>query len=128
MQPNNPDNPYGDQPPSYGQQPPGYGPPPGGGSFGPPAGGTQGNIFGLLALILGIAAIPLLCCFYIGVLPGIAAAVLGYIGKQRVAQGQANNRGMAQAGFILGIVAVALGVVLFIIGVIAQVNLPTYGG
>lgn len=121
--------PYGGQPPQYGQQPPQYGQPgpyptwPGEGTGAP--GGTPSNTQGLLAMILGIAAIPLLCCFYIGFPLGIAAAVLGYLGKKKADQGLATNRGQAQAGFICGLVAVGLGVVLIILAIIGQsLDLP----
>jgi hypothetical protein len=87
--------------------PPPPGPPP---SYSPvPAGGQANqNYFGLIGLILGIASIPLACCFGSGLVFGAAGAVLGYLGKQKAAQGLANNGGQANAGFITGIVGAAL--------------------
>jgi len=79
----------------------------------PPApgpGAAPNNTLGLVALILGIAAIPLVCCFWLGVPVGIAAAVLGFIGKGKAERGEATNRGQALAGMICGIAAVALGI------------------
>jgi hypothetical protein len=80
-------------------------------------GGQPSNTQGLVAMILGIVSIPLLCCLYLGVLTGIAAIVLGMQGKKKAEQGLATNRGQAQAGFILGIVAVGLGVLLLILSI-----------
>ncbi len=72
------------------------------------------NTFGLISLILGIASIPLACCFGSGILFGIVAAVLGYMGKQKAAQGLATNGGQANAGFICGIVGAAIGILWFV--------------
>jgi hypothetical protein len=85
--------------------------------YGPPAGGPSApqNTQGLVALILGIASIPLACCPYLGVPVGIAGAILGYLGKQKAAQGLATNRSQAQTGFICGIIGVVLGIVIVIL-------------
>ena len=45
---------------------------------------------------------------------GIAATVVGTKAKNAVQQGLATNGGAARAGFVLGIVAIALGVVMWI--------------
>ncbi|RLP95620.1 DUF4190 domain-containing protein, partial [Micromonospora sp. BL4] len=130
--------PYGQQPTSgqpYGQQQPYQDPygqqqqPPYGAPAYPNAGYPQqqgqNNTLGLVSMILGIAAIPLLCCFYLGIPLGIAAVVTGYLGRQKAAQGQASNAGQAKAGLICGAVAVGLGILLIILSVVAQVSLPT---
>lgn len=98
--------------------PEGYGPP----GYGPPA--QPQNTLGLVSMILGIISIPLACCRGIGLIFGIAAIVLGYLGKQKVAQGLANNGSQAQTGFICGIVGAGLGILLIILTVILSVNLP----
>lgn len=92
----------------------------------PAPSGAPNNTLGLIALIAGIAAIPLLCCFYLGIPVGVAAIVLGYLGKQKADQGLANNRGQAQAGLICGAVAVGLGLLLLIFAV--GLNLFTLPG
>ena len=61
-------------------------------------------------MILGIAAIPLLCCFGLGVPVGIAGAILGYLGLNKVKAGVATNRSQALTGLICGAVAVVLGI------------------
>jgi len=98
--------------------PEGYGPP----GYGPPA--QPQNTLGLVAMILGILSIPLSCCRGIGLVFGIAAIVLGHLGKQKVAQGLANNRSQAQAGFICGIVGAGLALLLIVLVVLLNVNVP----
>ncbi|MEV1074268.1 DUF4190 domain-containing protein [Micromonospora parva] len=119
--------PYGQQPPyqdPYAQQQPPYGAPTYPNAGYPQAQG-QNNTLGLVSMILGIASIPLVCCLYLGIPVGIAGIVTGYLAKQKVAQGQANNAGQAKAGLICGAVGVGLGILLLILSVVAQVNLPT---
>lgn len=72
----------------------------------PPA--RQNNGMGVAALVMGIVGFLIGPC-------SILAIVFGRIGLNRVARGEAGNRGMAQAGFVLGIV----GLVLWILGMIA---------
>ncbi len=91
--------------------------PPGpGGAPGVP--GQQSNALGLTAMILGIAAIPLACCFYLGLPLGIVAAVLGFLGKNKADQGLATNRGQAIAGLICGIIGAALGLLALLLTVV----------
>ncbi|MGC4803677.1 DUF4190 domain-containing protein [Micromonospora sp. DT233] len=122
--------PYG-QPASgqpYGQDPyaqPLYGAAPGYPNAGYPQAQGQQNTLGLVSMILGIAAIPLLCCLYLGVPVGIAAMVTGFLGRQKATQGLASNAGQAMAGMICGAVAVVLGLLLFVLSVVGQINMPT---
>ncbi len=89
--------------------------------------GAPNNTLGLVSMILGIAAIPLVCCFYLGLPLGIAAVVLGFMGRQKADQGLATNRGQAQAGFFCGIAAIGFAIILIIINVVVNVSLPGYG-
>jgi hypothetical protein len=66
---------------------------------------------GVAALVLGIVG------FLIGP-TSILAIVFGRIGLNRVARGEATNKGVAQAGFVLGIVTL----VLWILGLILLAN------
>jgi hypothetical protein len=126
--------PYGSTPPPYGSTPPAYGSAPaygstssgaGSSSYGstPPAyGGDYGttpspygygtfpkNNLGVWSLVLGLLGI-----FVCGLFAGIPAVIVGGRAKRAVAEGQANNGGMATAGVVLGWIAI----VLSIIGVI----------
>lgn len=138
----NPSDPFGQ--PGYGQptyQQPGYGQPGTGDPYAPPqygtppyppAGGYPGggyavpgmppgqagasNTQGLLAMIFGIASIPLgVCCGILGMGLGVAAVVLGNIGLSKARQGAATNRGMALAGMICGAVGLALWLIITIV-------------
>jgi Domain of unknown function (DUF4190) len=81
-------------------------PPPPGGGYGqpaygsPPAGGT--NKKATWALVTGILGI--LCCGPLG----IVAIILGRSAEQEIRTTGQGGAGMAKAGFILGIVALAL--------------------
>ena len=120
-----PPPPGGDQPsydpnqPAYGQgsfgPPPGYGPPPGGGG-----GGQQNNSMAITSLVLGILGFPLLCCWGLGGLLSIAAIITGSKGKKAAdaSQGRMGGKGMAQAGFILGIIGTVLAVILIALVII----------
>ncbi len=89
--------------------------------FSGPGGGQQ-NTLGLVAMILGIASIPLNCC-YLGVPLGLAAVITGWLGKQKVAQGLASNSGQALAGLICGAVGLVLGL-LNIVLMMVNFSLP----
>lgn len=92
--------------------PPYYGPPPGSYPGGPAA---PQNTQGLVGMILGIAAIPLVCCCGLGVPAGIAGAIVSWFGLQKANQGLATNRGQAMAGLICGGIAAGLGIISWII-------------
>ena len=118
------------QPPNYPPPPP---PPPGGQPPPPPppgqpyqpapqayAAAPPGNQKALISLILGIAS--LVCC---GLIAGIPAAILGNMAKNEIAAsgGTQGGAGMAQAGFILGIIGsiiwLLFGILYFVLVVLA---------
>lgn len=68
------------------------------------------NGMGTAALVMGI-----LQFFCLGLIGSILAIVFGKIGMERADQGLADNRGVAKAGFILGVIGVVLALVGFII-------------
>lgn len=106
--------PYGSPPAYGGPPPPGYGYP-AGGAYAMP----QGNKKALWSMILGI--VSLLCC---GVVTGIVAIVLSQSAKKEIeaSGGMQTGAGQAQAGFILGIIGIALSVV----GIIVVVGTGRY--
>jgi hypothetical protein len=95
---------YGAPPPGYGG-PPGYGAPPGWGPS-PPGYPTGTNQKAVWALVCGIVG---LCCGIVG----IVAIILGNQAKSEIQATGQGGLGMAQAGFVLGIVDLVLGVLWF---------------
>jgi len=71
---------------------------------------------GTAALVMGI-----LQFFCLGTIGSVLAIVFGKIGMNKADQGMATNRGAAKAGFILGIVGLALTVLGIIIALAAGV-------
>jgi hypothetical protein len=107
-------------PPPYGAPPPppyGAPPPP---PYGYPAGGgyavPSSNQKAMWSMILGI--LSLLCC---GVITGTVAVVLAQQAKREIAAsgGMQRGAGQAQAGFILGIIGIALTAIGLIVYAVA---------
>jgi hypothetical protein len=101
---------------SYSDPPP---PPPQYGAPQPPyAGPPPNHPRAVLTLVLGILSIP--CC---GLLTGIPAIILGRTALREIdaAPGQYSGRGLANAGYICGIV----GTVLSVIGIIVNIIIAT---
>jgi hypothetical protein len=78
----------------------------------------------ITALVTGILGIP--CCGC-GVF-SIAAIVFGLLGKKEIAEsnGTRTGAGIAQAGFILGVVGVVLTVLYWILIAVGTFDLNTY--
>jgi hypothetical protein len=135
--PSAPPTPYQQQPyqqqyygqPTYGQQPPPYGAPPPAPypAYGMPPRPNDG--LGLAAMIVGIASLVLMCGYGIGLLGSPVALVMGRISMKRIdrSEGRLGGRGMAQAGFVLGIIGTVL-LVLAIIAVVIVVIIAVGGG
>jgi hypothetical protein len=105
--------PPGPNPGGYQPQPqyPGYTPPP-------------QNGLGVAALVLGILALLSSFTVFGGIGLGIIAVILGIVGRGRVQRGQANNRGVATSGIVLG----ALGVVASVVFIAAGVAIFSWFG
>lgn len=84
-------------------------------SMQPTAPEASQNTFGLLAMILGIASIPLVFCFTMGLSFGGAAIVFGVFGLRSHRQGRATNRGQSIAGIACGAAGATAVIVLIII-------------
>ncbi|MFC5137571.1 DUF4190 domain-containing protein [Actinomycetospora rhizophila] len=124
---------YGQQG-GYGQQP--YGEP----SYAGPGGQTPGwgqpavptkprNGMGIAALVFGILA--LLTCWWLPVVGGIlaiVAIVLGVVGRGRAKRLEANNKGVATTGLVLGIISLLLNIVLSILVFVAGIAFLNFGG
>lgn len=102
---------------SYGTPPPpppepGYGQPAGYGAA--PVGTNKKAIWSLVLGILG-----LLCC---GFLTGIPAIILARSAKKEMAVSGQGGGGLATAGFVLGCIAVAFGVIFVLLALTGNVN------
>lgn len=109
-----PPPPEGGEPSQWGQQPPpGYGYQPGYGGQPPKA-----SPFAITSLVLGIFGVFPCCTLLIF---GIGAIVFGVLAKKEIAESQGARTGaaMAQWGFILGIIGVVLGVLVWILNIAA---------
>ncbi len=86
----------------------------------------------IASLVLGIVAFPSICCYGVpGVAFGITALILGRVSlrKIRAANGAIGGHGLAQAGWICGLVAAVLGaiyaifyLVIIVLGVAGAFN------
>lgn len=80
---------------------------------------TSGNIFGILSLVFGIVSIVICCLYGVGILSGAAAIILGIQGKNKADAGTANNKTLANVGFILGIIGAVLSLIYLILILVA---------
>jgi hypothetical protein len=69
------------------------------------------NGLGTTALILGIVGV-VLAFFYVGGFLGLLALIFGIIGMGKVKKGEANNKGVALTGVILGVVAMLIAIAM----------------
>ncbi|MGW8330757.1 DUF4190 domain-containing protein [Streptomyces sp. NPDC055897] len=118
--------------PAYPQQPgqgyPGY---PGQPAYGYP--GFTGitppqNGFGTAAMVLGIVACASMICTWgvSGIVLGTLALIFGLLAKGRVRRGEANNRGQALAGVIMGIVGIVVGIAILVLMIVVVANAPSH--
>lgn len=123
---------YGSTPPAYGSTPPAYGSSESSSYGTPPAytGGDYGqspygysypkNSLGVWSLVLGLVGI-----FLCGLFTGIPAIVVGHKARGAVAEGQANNPGLATAGIVLGWIGVGVLVLVVVVGGLFAFNSGT---
>ncbi|GAA2046939.1 DUF4190 domain-containing protein [Leifsonia soli] len=119
--------PYGQQPgqpgqqpygqPAYGQPAPGYAQP-----YGQPA--AKSPILSILSLVGGILGILLNIAWGIGFLFGIAAVVLGFIGRNKEPQA----KGFWLTGIILGFVSILIAIIYWIFLAIIFASIASYQG
>ena len=73
------------------------------------------NGLGVAALVIAIIAVVTSLSVMLGVIFGLAAVIVGFSARGRVKRGDADNRGVANAGIFLGVVAIIASVAFFII-------------
>ncbi len=107
------------QPPQYGAypggdppRPPQYGAYPGG--YPPPAAAPPQNGLGVASLVVAIVA---LFSVVGGIVLGVVAIILGFLGRGRVKRGEADNGGIATAGIVLGLLSIIESIVVIAIAV-----------
>lgn len=107
----------------YGAYPGGYPPPPPYGGYPPqqpfrPSTGPS-NAIGVAALVIAIIGLVFVWSVIGGLILGVVAVILGFIGHGRAKRGEATNGGVAITGIVLG----AIGVVLSLVFIGIWVNL-----
>ena len=117
-------SPYPPPPPGYG----GYPPPPPQPYAGYTAPVAMRNGLGIAALVLALLSLPAALTIVGGFILGIAAIILGIMGRNRAKKGEANNGGVAVAGIVLGAVGVVLSIVMIAFAVIAGKWFMDFGG
>lgn len=98
-------------PPSYGPYPGSYPPPPQAspyGGYAPPPSAPQ-NGLGIASLVTAIIA---LLSVVGGIVLGVVAVILGFMGWGKAKRGQATNGGVAVAGIVLGFLSIIEAVVV----------------
>jgi hypothetical protein len=102
-------------PPQYGAYPGSYPPPPPQpySGFTPPPTGPR-NGLGVAALVVAIIA---LLSVVGGVVLGVVAIILGFLGLGRARRGEATNGGIAVAGIVLGLISIIEAVVVIALAV-----------
>ena len=85
------------------------------GGFGPRP--DEKNSLGIWSLSLGL--VSFFCC---GLVTGIPAIIVGYLGIQAANEGRATNKGMSIAGIVLSLAGTVLNIVLYMTGVTAQLT------
>jgi Domain of unknown function (DUF4190) len=70
------------------------------------------NGLGIASLVIAIVALVLFWTVFGGVMLGIVAVLMGFAALGRVKHGQANNKGVAITGIVLGVVATVAGLLV----------------
>lgn len=86
-------------------------------SYGTPAGGSRTNVMAIIAIIAGVLSIIASCLWFVAGPLGIAAIVLGVLGRGKAKRGEAGGGGLAMAGIITGAIGLVLTIVLTLVGV-----------
>ena len=105
---------YGAPPPQYGAYPGSYPPPPMPYAGYPPPPSAPKNGLGIASLVTAIIA---LLSVVGGIVLGVVAVILGFLGWGRAKRGEANNGGIAVAGIVLGFLSIIEAVAIIALGI-----------
>ncbi|BBY42711.1 DUF4190 domain-containing protein [Mycolicibacterium celeriflavum] len=105
-----PNSPQAPPPPQqYGAYPGSYPPPPQGYPGYPPPPTAPKNGLGIASLVIAIVA---LVSVFGGIVLGVVAVILGFLGWGRAKRGEATNGGVAVAGIVLGFLSIIEAIVV----------------
>ncbi|HEV2033138.1 MAG TPA: DUF4190 domain-containing protein [Candidatus Dormibacteraeota bacterium] len=82
----------------------------------------------ITSLVLGVASFPAICCYGVpAVALGITALILGRVSLRRIraSAGMLGGEGLAQAGWITGIIGGVLGVI-YLLGMVGIYGFSLY--
>ena len=85
---------------------------------------SQKNVLALVSLGLGISSVTMGCCCYLNFPLGIAAVITGILGILKANKEGLGGKGMAITGIVLGVVALTL-ITLFYVLYISALMLET---
>ncbi|MFZ4668459.1 MAG: DUF4190 domain-containing protein, partial [Microthrixaceae bacterium] len=109
--------------------PGGFAPPPAQ-PYNPVIGGAaqQQNGLAIASLVCGILTMVLgFCCGFVGLIPGIAALVTGYLGLRKADEMGGSGKGMAIAGMVLGGIGLVISLIFAIfVGAAMMSSSTTY--
>jgi len=98
--------------PGAGPYPGAYPPPPMpyGGDYYPGITPPPRNGMGVAALVVAILALFGSCSVVGGILLGVVAVILGFVGRGRAKRGEADNGAVATTGLVLGVLAIVVSI------------------
>jgi phosphate/sulfate permease len=79
---------------------------------------SQSQGMSVASLVLGIIALVLFCVWYISIPCAVIAIVLGSMAGGKARRGEGGGAGLARAGVICAIVAVALDILIIILAIV----------
>lgn len=84
----------------------------------PPQEEGQGQGLAIASMVLGITAVPLVFCCFLGVVPAVVGVVLGHVALHQ----KTKSRGQAVSGVVLGYVTLGIAAVWGVLWVIGYVG------
>lgn len=84
----------------------------------------ENNAMAIASLVLGIVGLVTMGCFVMSAL----AVVFGHIAKGQLRRGQGTGDGMATAGLVMGYIGAGIGLVIWVIYIVAIAVVAANGG